>query len=50
VERKRQWFEEFLYVFNIHWDKVDNFRLDKYLMFLRYMFNQVLTFIKTKEY
>ena len=34
--KKKLWFEQFLYIFNIHWDKVDNFRIDKYLMFLRF--------------
>jgi len=35
-DKKKQWFEQFLYIFNSHWDKVDNFRIDKYLMFLRF--------------
>ena len=38
-EHKKQWFEGFLHIFNLHWDKVDNFRIDKYLMFLRFQFN-----------
>lgn len=33
---KKAWFEGFLHIFNLHWDKVDNFRIDKYLMFLRF--------------
>jgi len=49
-EHKMQWFDQFLYIFNSHWDKVDNFRIDKYLMFLRNMFNQVVQFLKTKSY
>ena len=35
--RKKAWFENFLYIFNSHWDKIDNFRIDKFLMFLRFM-------------
>jgi ribosomal RNA-processing protein 1 len=34
-ENKQNWFEAFLYIFNSHWDRVDNFRIDKYLMFIR---------------
>jgi len=49
-EHKMKWFEGFLYIFNSHWDKVDNFRIDKYLMFLRFMFSQVLLFVKSADY
>ena len=38
-ERQKQWFEAALYIFNKHWDKVDNFRIDKYLMLVRNLFN-----------
>lgn len=41
-EQKMEWFENFLYIFNSHWDKVDNYRIDKYLMFLRFMFREAL--------
>jgi hypothetical protein len=34
--RQKLWFEAFLYIFNLHWDKVDNYRIDKYLMILRF--------------
>ncbi len=44
------WFENFLYIFNTHWDKVDNFRIDKYLMFLRFHFREVLKFMKEGQY
>lgn len=33
--QKQEWFQAFLYIFNLHWNKVDNFRIDKFLMFLR---------------
>lgn len=49
-ENKMEWFENFLYIFNSHWDKIDNFRIDKYLMFLRFMFRQALQFMKDSEY
>jgi hypothetical protein len=49
-QRQRQWFEAFLYIFNFHWDKVDNYRIDKYLMFLRYQFNEVLSYLKNHNY
>lgn len=29
---------------------MDNYRIDKYLMFLRFMFNQLLQFLKAQEY
>ena len=34
--QKTHWFDAFLHNFNMHWDKVDNFRIDKFLMFVRY--------------
>jgi hypothetical protein len=37
-------------VFNLHWDKVDNYRIDKYLMFLRFQLHEVLLFLKTNDY
>ena len=45
-ERKKEWFAQFLFIFNMHWDKVDNFRIDKFLMFLRFQFNQLLRFLQ----
>lgn len=45
TERKKEWFAQFLFIFNLNWDKVDNFRIDKYLMFLRMQFNQLLRFL-----
>ena len=44
------WFENFLYIFNMHWDKVDNYRIDKYLMFLRFHFREALKFLKENQY
>lgn len=46
VAHKKAWFEQFLFIVNQHWDKVDNFRIDKFLLFLRFMFNQLLKFLK----
>lgn len=48
-ERKKEWFAQFLYIFNLHWDKVDNFRIDKFLMFLRFQFNQLLKFLQQSQ-
>jgi hypothetical protein len=45
-EHQMQWFEAFLYIFNKHWNIVDNFRIDKYLMFLRLQFNVLFQFLK----
>lgn len=42
VANKKAWFDQFLFIVNQHWDKVDNFRIDKFLMFLRFMFNELL--------
>ena len=39
-----------MYILNKHWDKVDNFRIDKFLALLRNMFSQVLTFLKETNY
>ena len=50
TDRKKEWFEAFLYVFNLHWDKVDNYRIDKYLMFLRFQFHEVLQYLKQVGY
>ena len=50
VERQKEWFEAFLYIANLHWDKVDNYRIDKFLMFLRYQLNEGLQFLKVQAY
>lgn len=34
----------------MHWDKVDNYRIDKYLMLLRYQLHEVLLFLKANDY
>lgn len=47
---KKLWFEGFIYIFNLHWDKVDNYRIDKYLMFMRFQFGQLIQFLKDNEY
>jgi len=47
---KQEWFENFIYIFNSHWDKVDNFRIDKYLMFLRFMMAQAMKFLQQEHY
>lgn len=39
-----------MYILNKHWDKVDNFRIDKFLALLRNMFSQVLAFLKETNY
>lgn len=49
-EHKMEWFEQFLYIFNNHWDKVDNYRIDKYLMFLRFMIRESFQFLKDSNY
>ena len=49
-QKQRKWFESFLYIFNLHWDKVDNYRIDKYLMFLRFQFSEVLTYLRDQNY
>lgn len=50
IEKQKEWFEQFLYIFNLHWDKVDNYRIDKYLMFIRFQLHEVLHFLKKHEY
>mmetsp|Transcript_29886 Transcript_29886/g.29052 ORF Transcript_29886/g.29052 Transcript_29886/m.29052 type:complete len:115 (+) Transcript_29886:92-436(+) len=47
---QKKWFQAFIYIFNIHWDKVDNYRIDKYLMLLRFAFNAVIKFLKESGY
>jgi ribosomal RNA-processing protein 1 len=39
-----------MYIFNLHWDKVDNYRIDKYLMFLRFQLNEALKMVKENAY
>ena len=39
-----------MYIFNKHWDKVDNFRIDKYLMLVRSIFSAVFMVLKTTGY
>lgn len=50
LEKQKEWFEQFLYIFNLHWDKVDNYRIDKYLMFIRFQLHEVLHFLKKHDY
>ena len=38
-QHKRQWFQAAIYILNKHWDKVDNFRIDKFLALLRHLFS-----------
>ena len=49
-EHKQEWFKACLYILNKHWDKVDNFRIDKFLALLRHMFSQCMTFLKENDY
>lgn len=49
-DRQKQWFQAFLYIFNKHWNIVDNFRIDKYLMFLRLQFSALFDFLKDGGY
>ena len=44
-EHKVQWFDEFLYIFNKHWNKIDNFRLDKFLVLVRMQVSELLVFL-----
>ena len=39
-----------MYIFNKHWDKVDNFRIDKYLMLVRHVFNYAFQVMVDTEY
>ena len=41
-ERKVEWFSEFLYIFNKHWNKIDNFRLDKFLVLVRMQVHELI--------
>jgi ribosomal RNA-processing protein 1 len=50
IDHQKLWFEAFLYIANSHWDRVDNYRIDKYLMFLRFQLHEVLQFLKQHEY
>lgn len=39
-----------MYIFNKHWNKVDNFRIDKYLLLIRRMFNAIISVLKNNKY
>ena len=39
-----------MYIFNKHWDKVDNFRIDKYLMLVRATMNALFCELKEGKY
>lgn len=45
-----QWFDAFLYIFKKHWNKVDNFRIDKFLMFLRFQLSGAMSMLKENKY
>ena len=42
--------KELFEIHKAHWDKVDNYRIDKYLMFVRFHFNQLIQFLKENQY
>ena len=44
------WFESHLYVFRKHWLSVDNYRIDKFLMMMRFMTAEALSFLKSADY
>jgi len=48
--KQKQWVESWMYIFNKHWDKVDNFRIDKYLMLVRNMINALFSEFKRTSY
>jgi ribosomal RNA-processing protein 1 len=48
--KKMLWFEAFIYIFSKWWNKIDNFRLDKYLLFLRFMMNECFKWMKAENY
>lgn len=37
--KQRQWIESMFYILNKHWERVDNFRIDKFLNLVRNLFN-----------
>jgi hypothetical protein len=48
--KRRKWFEASMHVFNLRWNQLDNFRIDKYLMFIRFQLNAIFTFLKETNY
>ena len=51
AETKRMlWFNAFIYIFNKHWNKIDNYRIDKYLMLLRFMIAENFKWLKSVGY
>ncbi len=48
--KKREWLEAFFYIFNLRWNEIDNFRIDKYLMCVRFQLNALLTFLRDEHY
>ena len=50
LDRQMAWFDAFLYIFNKHWNKVDNFRIDKFLMFLRFQLSSAMSLLKEHNY
>jgi ribosomal RNA-processing protein 1 len=48
--QKMKWFNAFIYIFSKWWNKIDNFRLDKYLLFLRFMINECFKWMKAQKY
>lgn len=50
TERRKSFFDAALYILNKMWDKIDNFRIDKFLGLLRHLFAQALLLIKENQY
>lgn len=43
------WIDAFLYIFTKHWNKVDNFRIDKFLMLIRMQIEECLALVVKHE-
>jgi hypothetical protein len=49
-DRQKLWLESCLFILSRHWHKVDNFRIDKYLMLVRFTINQCFEILKKTHY
>jgi ribosomal RNA-processing protein 1 len=50
LTKRIKWFDACIHVFNQRWNKIDNFRIDKFLLFIRLQLNAIFTLIKNFKY
>lgn len=49
-EEKFKWFQHMWKSLKLHWDRIDGFRIDKFMMLIRLHVNKIFSVIKESKY